>query len=240
MISKYHLYSSPDDVYKKTLGRKIEAIEQRVKQEASSDFDIKFFEKFNNFILYLRNSTTHKGKLLTDIEKFKADLSVKMSFPFLEFYTDIIHPILAQNTPNQPPRAIRRISEKNISNKEILYYGLDGDNTGEILENLFLDSSDEEQFTKISTSITQAISKIREKILASLNGEIIFEAGDDLLFKGNFDIQSLHDMQNIYKSFTSGLTCSIGYGRSLKETFLALKMAKTQPNKNSVVGIELK
>ncbi|MEA5507984.1 hypothetical protein VB735_33865 [Halotia wernerae UHCC 0503] len=32
MISKYHLYSSPDEVYKKTLGKKIEAIEQKLKR----------------------------------------------------------------------------------------------------------------------------------------------------------------------------------------------------------------
>ena len=31
----------------------------------------------------------------------------------------------------------------------------------------------------------------------------------------------------------------IGYGRSFREVYLALKLAKTEPGKNSIVGIEL-
>ena len=42
--------------------------------------------RFNDFMLYLRNSTTHKGRLLSDVERFKAELAIKMSFPFLEFF----------------------------------------------------------------------------------------------------------------------------------------------------------
>ncbi|NJN07775.1 MAG: mCpol domain-containing protein [Richelia sp. SL_2_1] len=39
---------------------------------------------------------------------------------------------------------------------------------------------------------------------------------------------------------TKELTCSIGYGSSLTETYLALKIAKTKPGKNSIVGIQFK
>ncbi|MBD2489899.1 mCpol domain-containing protein [Aulosira sp. FACHB-615] len=243
MICNFSLKSNSNEIYKiykKTLGNKMKDIEKMVKQDASSDFDIEFFQKFNDFILYLRNSTTHKGKLLTDIEKFKADLSIKMSFPFIEFYTDIIHPILAKDTPTQAPKKTREIFDKDISSNEILYYGLDGDNTGEILEHLFLDSSAEQQFKQISDSISQAVCKIGEKVCTSSHGQIIFQAGDDLLFKGNFNRSTLHEMQKTYRNITNGLTCSIGYGRSLMETFLALKIAKSRHNKNSIVGIEIK
>ena len=49
----------------------------------------------------------------------------------------------------------------------------------------------------------------------------------------------LKNIQKIYKSTTSGLTCSIGYGRSFQEVYLALKLAKTQPGKNSIIGIKI-
>ncbi|QXE26014.1 hypothetical protein B6N60_04741 [Richelia sinica FACHB-800] len=76
MISKYQLYSNPDDVYKKTLGKKIEVVEQKVKQETSSDFDITFFEKFNDFILYLRNSTTNYENLCFQRIKFHLRIAI--------------------------------------------------------------------------------------------------------------------------------------------------------------------
>lgn len=63
------------------------------------------------------------------------------------------------------------------------------------------------------------------------------------MFKGFFKQDELEEIKDIYKKSTkrsdpsgSGLTCSIGYGRSLTETYLALKVAKTQPGKNSIFG----
>ncbi|MEM7714908.1 MAG: mCpol domain-containing protein, partial [Cyanobacteria bacterium P01_A01_bin.68] len=61
-----------------------------------------------------------------------------------------------------------------------------------------------------------------------------------------FKQHELEEIKEIYKKSTkmsdpsgSGLTCSIGYGRTLTETYLALKIAKTQPGKNSIFGFKL-
>lgn len=240
LVSKFITSSTSDGADRKTFGQKLRIIQTEIEKSAPSDFDIEFFSKFNDFILYLRNSSTHKGKLLTDLEKFKAELSVKMAFPFIEFYTDIVHPLLSKGSPTKEPKRMKNLPYTAITSGEILYYGLDGDDTGKILEELFLACSDEASFRKLSKDITSAISKI-SKFASDCLGKnsIVFEAGDDLLFKGNLTEETLLEMQTMYSQLTLGLTCSIGYGRSFQEVYLALKLAKTQPGKNAIVGIEL-
>lgn len=225
----------------RTLGEKLGAIRAQVEKNAPDTFDIEFYRKFNDFVLYLRNSSTHKGQVLTDLEKFKADLAVKMTFPFIEFYTDIISKLLSSNEMSYPPVTISELVESIPAPGHMMYYGLDGDDTGKILEELFFLSKNETHFRKISQSITKAIARIRNQITKQASkGAIIFEAGDDLLFKGSFSKDDLMDLQNIYSDETPGLTCSIGFGSSFQEVYLALKLAKTRPGKNSIAGIQFK
>ena len=102
-----------------------------------------------------------------------------------------------------------------------------------------MNSTSENKFKKISESIVKAINEISKFIRSNTKNSVIFAAGDDLLFKGYIDEDMLKNIQKIYKSTTSGLTCSIGYGRSFQEVYLALKLAKTQPGKNSIIGIKI-
>ncbi len=92
----------------------------------------------------------------------------------------------------------------------------------------------------MSNSITKAIEEIKKYIRGNiLRNAIIFAAGDDMLFKGAFNEAILYTMQEIYHKHTVGMTCSIGYGKTLLEAYLALKLAKAERGKNRVVGIEL-
>jgi hypothetical protein len=92
-----------------TFGQRLAVLREHMESNPKPDFDYEFFRQFNDFMLYLRNSTTHKGKILTDVERFKADLAVKMSFPFLEFYSDIVFPTLSISGPTSAaPIKIRR------------------------------------------------------------------------------------------------------------------------------------
>ncbi len=220
------------------MGPKLEKIRAKIEEKAPDEFDIEFFRKFNDFILYLRNSSTHKGKILTDLEKFKADLSVQMAFPFIQFYTDVLYPmLLVEESKLQPPR-IMEIEKPEISKTTITYYGLDGDDTGKVLEELFFLEKNVNHFKQVSGSVKQAIANIRKQIIEQKGkGAIIFEAGDDLLFTGEFSIKDLESFQQTYRNGTSGMTCSIGYGNSLREVYLALKRAKSKPGKNSICGI---
>ena len=61
------------------LGSKIRILESELGKGLLPKSDFEFLKKFNDFILYLRNKTTHKDGLISDLEKFKAELSVTMS-----------------------------------------------------------------------------------------------------------------------------------------------------------------
>lgn len=243
MIIIDKVFSERKSSYSKlTLGQKLELLRPKVENVASEDFDIEFFKKFNDFILYLRNSTTHKGILLTEFEKFKAELAVKMSFPFIEFYTDIVFPALSEKVDSRSPRKIRKLKNlnKNIK-KEVFYFGLDGDNTGSLLEEIFVSNEGEREFKALSDGVTNGINQVVKYIESKeskKNKPIIFSAGDDILFKGKFDYDDLLEMQKIYHEKTQGKTCSIGFGRSFQEVYLALKLAKSEPGKGAIIGIE--
>ena len=79
-----------------------------------------------------------------------------------------------------------------------MYFGLDGDNTGAILEDLFLAASDEKSFKRISEVVDKAIKEIvriiRDRVPRS---RIIFAAGDDILFKGCCDRSVLQSLQSL-------------------------------------------
>ena len=185
-------------------------------------------------MLYLRNSTTHKTANLSNTEKFKADLSVKMAFPYLEFYTNIIYPILNRKEISNTLSKIELTLDSD--SQEIYYYGLDGDNTGRVIEELFTKTSDEKAVRKASQSIKNAITKITKYVTAKNKDAIILEAGDDLLFKGAFLLEELRMFQKMYIEETHGLTCSIGFGKTFLDVYLSLKLAKSQANKNSIKG----
>jgi len=224
----------------KTLGEKLGAIRSEVERIAPETFDLKFFRQLNDFVLNLRNSTTHPGRQLTNIEKFKADLAVKMAFPFIAFYTDIVYDILSGGENVEKPQKIVEVDDPAPPPGTHMLYGLDGDDTGHILEELFLMAKKETFFKEVSQSITKGIARIKNKITDKCGkSAIIFQAGDDLLFKGSFSKQELEEFQGIYNSETSGLTCSIGYGSTFIEVYLAMKMAKATVGKNTIKGAKL-
>lgn len=149
----------------------------------------------------------------------------------------------AKYTPKskeKQPKHIEKIVDTAFAPTEDYFYGLDGDNTGGMLEGMFLDKeSNESVFQNMSQKVSRAISKIGKGIMAN-DGTIIFNAGDDLLFKGKFTYDQLLEMQANYTKWSDGCTCSIGFGKTLKETYLAMKLAKATPGKNTIIGIDLR
>ncbi|NJN89608.1 MAG: mCpol domain-containing protein [Leptolyngbyaceae cyanobacterium SL_5_14] len=234
-----------------TLGAKIKTLESGLKNGLLPKSDFEFLKKFNDFILYLRNKTTHKEGFLSNLERFKADLSLKMSLPFLEFYLDIIYPSLCDKEADEleiksfANRNYKIDKPKSLSCSQLgsgraAYYGLDGDDTGRALEELFCSSTDERDFIELSKSVQNAIKEISKYIkqATNQNQSVIFETGDDILFKGCFSKIDLQNMQKIYHGKTQR-TCSIGYGWTLQSAYVALKIAKAQPGKNFIYGVEM-
>ena len=240
LIDKFIPQQTGDKDTRRTLGRKFTLIESEIKKISPPNFDFEFLRQFNQFVVYLRNSSTHKNSALLKIEEFKADLSTKITFPFIDYYCDIIFPILATGKTIDHQKSFKIISPSEINPQDIFYFGLDGDNTGLVLQDLFLFTKDEMLFQKMSQSVEQAISNSVQFIKDTfLNGDVIFAAGDDILFKGHFNETGLQELQQIYHTSTSGMSCSIGFGRSLQEVYLALKIAKAEPGKNHIIGIQI-
>jgi hypothetical protein len=222
-----------------TFGQRLDRIERLLVQNAPEDFDVTLIRKLNDLILYLRNSTTHKTQYASQLERYKADLATQMLFSFSELYAEIVAPAIGQTMSSAPTR----ISLLNHPDSSQLYYlGLDGDDTGAYIENEMLSAQSANDVKRLSHQISGAINAVVKRIKESghfKKKDIIMNAGDNVLFYGKPDIQLLKELQTIYSDKTDGMTCSIGYGKTLREAYLALKLAKTEPGKQGIVGIEL-
>ena len=229
-----------EDIKNLTLGQKLRCLKDKIKKLTSINLDYEFMGRFNEFMLYLRNSTTHKTLDILDSERFKAELSLQMSFVFFEYYTIIFQELKKSNYDNCSK--VLELEPKILDDKKERYYGVDGDNTGLFLEDLLRGNSDDEELKKFSNRITEAKGKIVKYIKSLKKDAIIFAEGDDILFKGNFGIDHLKKIQEIYNQATNdketgSLTCSIGYGKTPREALFAMKLAKIE--KNSIKGIEI-
>lgn len=225
-----------------TFGERLGKVREALEENRPDGFDLDFFRMFSDFMLYLRNSATHPDPSgqWRELERFKADLCVKMAFPFIEFYTNIVYPALTEIVSGEGLGGLQSWHPLEIGECDSLFFGLDGDDTGAALETAFLISKDEGKIREVSRSISSAIREICKFIRNNqVRDPIIFEAGDDIVFKGSFSRLQLEQMQRLYREKTN-LTCSIGYGRSLRELHWALKLAKTQHGKGAIMGVEFR
>ena len=124
-----------------------------------------------------------------------------------------------------------------MNKEKIIYYGLDGDNTGQALESLFESNQSEKKLHDFSFKIKSAKDCIVNYIKNTKSGNIVFAEGDDILFKGKFSKEDLIYIKNMYKEKTGGLTCSIAYGNTFKELLFSMKLAKME--KDSIRGIKI-
>ena len=235
MIDKFLISIGINELDFKTLGNKIHMLQNELRGKTSQTFDFLFLEKFNDFILYLRNSTTHKGHDISDSERFKAELSVQMSLVFLDYYSTIVFNELKKTEIRKTEDIV--IEEIVLNKEKIIYYGLDGDNTGQALESLFESNQSEKKLHDFSFKIKSAKDCIVNYIKNTKSGNIVFAEGDDILFKGKFSKEDLIYIKNMYKEKTGGLTCSIAYGNTFKELLFSMKLAKME--KDSIRGIKI-
>lgn len=229
LIDRLILKYGGESIEGKTLGSKIHILQNIMKEKQSVAFDYRFLEKFNEFILYLRNSTTHKGLIISKSEKFKSALTMQMSLIFLEYYSTVIAEELKINDANME----RESGIREQIPEAGMYYGLDGDNTGASLENCMLNNVSDNEIKRFSVNIRKAKDTIANYIKKQ-GGQVIFAEGDDILFKGNFSQEDLENMKNVYYEISEGQTCSIGYGSTLRDALFFMKIAKIR--KNSIRG----
>jgi hypothetical protein len=111
-----------------------------------------------------------------------------------------------------------------------MYIGLDGDNVGTKIEKCLIENN-EQEVGRLSKEITDTKDKITD-YLRSLNFEIIFSAGDDILGKGDsIDIKRLTEF---LLDVEGECSFSAGIADTLAKTYVALKYAKSI-GKNAIV-----
>lgn len=119
------------------------------------------------------------------------------------------------------------------------YFGFDGDSTGDYLADAFHGPDGEAVVAQRSKTVRLVLDELAQLIRSEIRDEggVIFAEGDNLLFKGPFRPSLIADLQRRYHDQT-GLTSSIGYGRSLRETSIAMRLAKSRAG-DSCVGVTI-
>lgn len=124
---------------------------------------------------------------------------------------------------------------------ETYYFGLDGDDTGRELETLFSGERADRIFSEFSKRVGLAMKCVKKEIDEKVpSGRVLFCSGDDILFKAPYDAEFIERLRRIYAEKTGGLTCSVGYGVTARAAYVALKLSKARPGKNSVIGVVIR
>lgn len=114
------------------------------------------------------------------------------------------------------------------------YLYLDGDNIGQTVSKLFMDN-DEIALKTFTSSVEEYIKEIT-KFLQTKNIDIIFSGADGIIGKG-YDINGL-EILDFARKKSNDVTFSIGVGNSLRNSFVALKYAKSSKKNVAVELIE--
>jgi len=223
----------------KTLGVKLAEIRNIAENNSSYFINLKILDSLTKLINSIRNETVHpnKSNISKEILKIQSNISYHISIAFIQFITKSI---LAFMDEKGDILKITTIEDDSIKENDILYFGFDGDRTGNFIEKAFdITSLNDAEVRSRSSTIKNTINELVKKIKKhkTINAEIIFAEGDNILFKGYLDKSFLIELQKYYSKNTE-LNCSIGFGKSLQSASIALKLAKTQ-KENSITGIEL-
>lgn len=219
------------------LGTKLEKIRDEIKINPNYFINFKVLENLTLLIGSIRNDIIHP------------DANKKNDFETLNAHSNVLHQIVMAFI-NFASKALDSFKDKdgnllsiaeiqNTDSETEYYFGFDGDNTGDFLDDSFKDN-DQQVLIDKSNKIRKAISKIKSKIKKSTSNSnsILFAEGDNILFKMKYDKELLKKIQQTYQEET-GMCSSIGYGETLQESAIALKLSKSN-NGNTILSSETK
>lgn len=223
--------------YDMTLGQKLGEVRNVAEKNPNYFINLQVLEDLTKLIKSIRNDIIHPSpnkKINSDILEAQSNVSHEIAIAFIRFASNAV------NSFKDTSGELLSISEIKTADENIEYYfGFDGDNTGDFLDDSFK-TNDEQILIDKSRKIKKAVSKIQSEIKKQANGKnpILFAEGDNVLFKMKFDESILRKIQHLYKSET-GMNSSIGYGESLQESAIALKLSKSNDG-NTILGIKKK
>ncbi len=229
------------DIEKKPLGIKLEQIRDHFSSNAKYFINEKILNHLTKLITEVRNDNVHPniGSCRSrEMFAIQTQLSSQLSLSFLQFAVKTLTAFCDQDGKLLE---VQVIDPPKMIPQTIFYFGFDGDATGDYLEVAFVKSDQSEsEVIKRSQSIFNAIKLMRKLICKNTqdNTSVLFAEGDNILFKAQYLPLLLRKLQETYKEKT-GLCSSIGYGRTLRESTIALRLAKGKDG-DSIVGISLK
>jgi hypothetical protein len=113
----------------------------------------------------------------------------------------------------------------------------DADNVHKRLQGYLL-SGDLESLGRFSSGLTEGVRIVARLAQESMDAEIIFAGGDDILLRFDSSHFSQERLREIKDSFeeSAGITMSFGVGSSTEEAFLNLARAKSMEPGTLLLG----
>jgi hypothetical protein len=228
------------DIENKTLGQKLGEIRDLFSNNAKYFISIETLEHLTRLIAEIRNNVVHPSPELDrgrDMAAIQSHLTSQLVLTFLQFTIKTLTAFLDQEGKLLEVQVLEPPEE---TDKIVFYFGFDGDATGDYLEIAFVGPSQgEAEVLRRSRAVREAIRAMKKLICRETKNHdsILFAEGDNILFKAQYRTSLLNELQRLYQEKT-GLCSSIGYGRTLKEATIALRLAKAKTG-NSIVGVAL-
>jgi hypothetical protein len=228
------------EVKDRSLGNKLEELRSLLGDKPKYFVNENILENLTHLIAEIRNKNAHPGNDPGSNEtiEIQSYLSSYLAFTFLKFTIRVLSDFVDNSGNLLNVEVIDNLSAQELDIE--LYFGFDGDATGKYLEIAFGELlQDEEEVLRRSKSISEAVKQLKRMICRETkNGKsVIFAEGDNVLFKAKYNLDLLRNIQEKYTEIT-GLSSSIGFGKTLKEATIAMRLAKARKG-NSIVGVAL-
>ena len=231
-------FVSNSEIENKTLGQKLGEVRDLFAKNPKYFVNADTLEHLTRLMTEVRNTVVHPtqeaaSQELTAIQSY---LSAQLSLTFLQFTIKTLGAFLDQDGKLVNVKIIEEPPK--MDDNTVYYFGLDGDATGDYIEKAFDDSAqDEEEVLKRSQTIRDVIKEVRNLVCKRTknNESIIFAEGDNILFKAHYSGALLSELQTVYKKRT-GLCSSIGFGKTLREATIAMRLSKAQSG-DSIIGV---
>lgn len=222
------------------LSQRIDEVDEFLQSKAQS-YKPDFFKEMSSFLKEMRNISVHEVTPAS-LERIRARLATELLLSAVDYVTVLsTEGVLRPARDEDEATPVPQVEVESEGHPGVEYFfGLDGDDTGHKLESLFLADADPGEFGEMSRPVDRAIREIAKLVRnPPIQGEVLFSSGDDILFRGQYSRDALDELRRTYREVSGGLTCSIGFGDSPKAAYVALKIAKARPGKDSIQGIIL-
>lgn len=195
--------------------------------------EAEFFRQTTSLLAELRNTAAHRT-LPPHAAELRARLAVELILIVLDTLGSLEDSIATDAATKESHSLIADTLHPNEN--QDYYVGIDGDDIGLELQEYFADDAEASDFARFSNKISTATREVAKRA-KELGCKILFQAGDDIFFRGKYRSGMLEELQELFEE-RAGQSCSIGFGPTPRDAYVAMKLAKARPGKRAIVGLE--